>query len=64
MAENGEEQALRDWQAAQSGGLRDLTAFYARVIASIRIADPVTPVMVDSGWYANLPILAWCRKGS
>lgn len=57
-AENGTEQALRSWQAEQSGGLRDLPGFYARAIAAIRAADPVTPIMVDGGWFANPRSLA------
>ncbi len=56
--ENGSDRQLRDWQAAQTGGLRDLPAFYARVIAAIRAVDPVTPVMVDGGWFANPRSLA------
>lgn len=56
--QNGAEAALRAWQAEQAGGLRDLPTFYAEVIAAIRAVDPVTPVMVDSGWYANARSLA------
>ncbi|MDO3384768.1 cellulase family glycosylhydrolase [Gilvimarinus sp. SDUM040013] len=56
--ENGSEEQLRDWQKAQSGGTRDLTRFYAKVIAAIRKVDPVTPIMVDGGWYANPRSLA------
>lgn len=56
--ENGTTAELQDWQAAEAGGLRDLTAFYARVIAAIRAVDPVTPVMVDGGWFANPRSLA------
>ena len=56
--ENGTDAQLRDWQQAQAGTPRDLPAFYARVITAIRAADPVTPVMVDGGWYANPRSLA------
>lgn len=56
--ENGSDQELRDWQIAQAGGTRDLVAFYDTVIAAIREVDPVTPVMVDGGWYANPRSLA------
>lgn len=56
--ENGTDDQLRDWQAAQAGGSRDLPAFYTRVIAAIRAVDPVTPVMVDGGWFANPRSLA------
>lgn len=56
--ENGTSAQLQDWQAAQAGGTRDLTGFYDRVIAAIRQVDPVTPVMVDGGWFANPRSLA------
>lgn len=60
--ENGTEAQARDWQAAQAGGTRDLPAFYDRVIAGIRSADPVTPVMVEGGWFANpRSLAAWPR---
>lgn len=56
--ENGAEAELRDWQVAQAGGLRDLPGFYNRVIEAIRTVDPVTPIMVDGGWFANPRSLA------
>lgn len=58
LAENGTTQALQDWQAAQAGGLRDLPTFYGQVITAIRAVDPVTPIMVDGGWFANPRSLA------
>lgn len=58
LAENGPLPEQRAWQAAQVGTPRDLPAFYERVIAAIREADPVTPVMVDGGYYANPRSLA------
>lgn len=60
--ENGSDQELRDWQAAQAGSSRDLVTFYETVIAAIREVDPVTPVMVDAGWYANPRSLATWPK--
>ena len=61
--ENGSLQQARDWQAAQAGGTRDLPAFYDRVIAGIRSVDPVTPVMVDGGWFGNSRALAtWPQR--
>lgn len=61
--ENGSAQQARDWQAAQAGTTRDLPAFYDRVITGIRSVDPVTPVMVDGGWFANPRALAaWSRR--
>lgn len=56
--ENGSNAHLRDWQMASTGGTRDLTAFYEKVITAIRRVDPVTPVMVDGGWFANPRSLA------
>ena len=56
--ENGATKDLRGWQVAEAGGIRDLRAFYESVIARIRAVDPVTPVMVDGGWYANPRSLA------
>ena len=46
------------WQLANAGTPRDLPAFYNRTIAAIRKVDPLTPVMVDGGWYANPRSLA------
>lgn len=60
--ENGSDAELRSWQRASAGGTRDLTVFYDRVIAAIRKVDPVTPIMVDGGWFANPRSLAtWPR---
>ncbi|MFG6083234.1 cellulase family glycosylhydrolase [Paracoccus litorisediminis] len=56
--ENAPQQELDTWQAAQAGGLRDLPGFYSRIIAAIRAVDPVTPIMVDGGWFANPRSLA------
>lgn len=41
------------WYGEHKGTSRDLPAFYEMVIAAIRSVDPDTPIMVDSGWYAN-----------
>lgn len=60
LSESADLAARRDWQAAQAGSTRDLPAFYARVIDRIRAVDPVTPIMVDGGWYASpLSLAAW-----
>lgn len=54
LKEEGETpESYRRWYAEHRGGLRDLPAFYNRVISAIREVDPETPVMVDSGWYAQ-----------
>lgn len=63
LAENGEPAALAAWQATHAGTPRDLPALYDTIIAAIRQADPLTPVMVDGGWYANPRSLAsWPRR--
>lgn len=62
LGENASSEELRDWQTAQSGTPRDLLMFYENVISAIRKVDAVTPVMVDSGWYANpRSLAAWPR---
>ncbi|WP_426033437.1 glycoside hydrolase family 5 protein [Cypionkella sp. TWP1-2-1b2] len=63
LAENGAMPDLQAWQATQAGTPRDLPALYTRMIAAIRAVDPVTPVMVDGGYYANPRALAaWPAK--
>ncbi|MCX8999388.1 glycoside hydrolase family 5 protein [Rhizobiaceae bacterium BDR2-2] len=58
LAENAAMDDLKAWQEKQAGGPRDLPALYERIIAAIRAVDPLTPVMVDSGYYANPRSLA------
>jgi len=53
LAENGAMADLKAWQEMNAGGTRDLPKLYTRLIDAIRTADPVTPVMVDGGYYAN-----------
>ncbi|MDC7675448.1 glycoside hydrolase family 5 protein [Asticcacaulis machinosus] len=53
LPEHSDQAVMIDWYARQQGTLYDLPAFYDRVITAIRAVDPATPVMVDSGWYAN-----------
>ena len=63
LAENGPLAELRAWQTAQAGTARDLPAFYERLTRAIREADPVTPVMVDGGYYANpRSLAAWPER--
>ena len=52
LAEHASSEAMARWYQQQRGGSRDLPGFYTRVIAAIREVDAVTPIMVDSGWYA------------
>lgn len=56
--ENASMGALQAWQSSQENTLRDLPNFYTNVISAIRSIDETTPVMVDSGWYANPRSLA------
>ncbi|MCR4268579.1 glycoside hydrolase family 5 protein [Nitratireductor sp. ZSWI3] len=63
LAENAAMSDLISWQEKNAGGLRDLPTFYGRVIEAIRSVDPVTPVMVDSGYYANpRSLAAWPKR--
>jgi len=39
---------------------RDLFSFYQKVIDEIRIADTITPLMVESGFYAQPPAKTEC----
>lgn len=58
LAENGTTADRLAWQAEHAGGPRDLPRLYTQIIAAIRTVDPVTPVMVDGGYYANPRALA------
>ena len=58
LAENGAMESLMAWQAEHTGTPRDLPALYNRMITAIRTVDPLTPVMVDGGYYANPRALA------
>ena len=40
------------WYKQHKGTARDLPAFYQMLIEAIRKVDPLTPIMVDGGWYA------------
>ncbi|MTI45592.1 cellulase (glycosyl hydrolase family 5) [Roseibium hamelinense] len=63
LVENGRTADLQAWQTSHSGTPRDLPWLYERMIGAIREVDPVTPVMVDSGYYANPRALAaWPKK--
>lgn len=63
LAENAATRDLRAWQEKQKGGTRDLPTLYQHLITAIRAADPVTPIMLDGGYYANPRALAaWPGK--
>ncbi|GLT16962.1 glycosyl hydrolase [Vibrio zhanjiangensis] len=52
LKEHASTQEMQTWYKLHQGGSRDLPLFYEKVIESIRKVDPVTPIMVDAGWYA------------
>lgn len=49
----GDMARFTDWYEQHKDSAADLHGFYRQVIAAIRTVDPDTPVMVDSGWYAQ-----------
>ncbi len=53
LAEHATATGMHAWYRQQQGGARDLPGFYTQIIAAIREVDPLTPVMVDAGWYAG-----------
>lgn len=63
LAENGATADLAAWQEKQAGTTRDLPKLYAKMIEAIRTVDSATPVMVDSGYYANpRSLAAWPKR--
>jgi len=52
VKEHASQADMQRWYQQHQGTARDLPAFYTLLIQAIREVDPVTPVMVDSGWYA------------
>lgn len=52
LAEHASPADMSAWYAREAGGTRDLPAFYEQVLEAIREVDPLTPVMLDAGWYA------------
>ncbi|WP_422416256.1 glycoside hydrolase family 5 protein [Pseudomonas sp. GZD-222] len=59
LAEHAPAADMRTWYQQQQGSARDLPALYAQIIAAIREVDPLTPVMVDAGWYAGADAFAY-----
>ena len=51
LAEHADAAKMRDWYEKQVGSARDLPGFYQTLISAIREVDPLTPIMVDAGWY-------------
>ncbi|MGE0281763.1 MAG: glycoside hydrolase family 5 protein [Rhizobiaceae bacterium] len=52
LAEHAGPAVMEAWYAGRKGTAADLPAFYETVTAAIRKVDPLTPIMVDAGWYA------------
>ncbi len=53
LDEHATPEVRQAWYAKYKGTTHDLPDFYERLIKAVRAVDPVTPVMVDGGWYAN-----------
>ncbi|MFG6653069.1 glycoside hydrolase family 5 protein [Scandinavium sp. M-37] len=51
LAEHSSPAEMVNWYQHHQGTARDLPAFYQTVIQAIREVDPLTPIMVDGGWY-------------
>ncbi|KTT15873.1 cellulase family glycosylhydrolase [Pseudomonas fulva] len=52
LPEHASPERMQRWYAREQGSARDLPALYRQLTAAIREEDAVTPIMVDSGWYA------------
>lgn len=59
LAEHAPREDSLRWYEAHRGGGSDLRAFYAEVVSAIREVDPVTPIMLDMGWYAAADAFYW-----
>jgi hypothetical protein len=53
LDEHATPEARQAWYAKYKGSTHDLPGFYEHLIQAVRKVDPVTPIMVDGGWYAN-----------
>lgn len=52
LAEHASAEQMHAWYRQQQGSTRDLPALYRQLVAAIREVDPLTPIMLDAGWYA------------
>ena len=62
LPEHGDPIRYPLWYQEHKGTSRDLPAFYNYVISAIREVDNKTPVMVDSGWYAQAQAFTYWPK--
>ena len=53
LPENAPLADVRVFMSRHAGSTRDLPAFYEHVITALRLADELTPVMIDGGYFAN-----------
>jgi hypothetical protein len=52
LQEHSSAEVMQAWYAKARGTSRDLPALYQTIIKSLREADALTPIMLDSGFYA------------
>lgn len=62
LQEHAPQADMQRWYQQQRGSARDLPAFYQTVIQAIREVDLLTPIMVDSGWYAAADSFSYWTK--
>ena len=62
LPEHGDPIRYPLWYQEHKDTSRDLPAFYNYVIRAIREVDNTTPVMVDSGWYAQAQAFTYWPK--
>jgi hypothetical protein len=59
LAEHSPPEVMRAWYGKARGTTRDLPKFYALLIGAVREVDPLTPIMLDSGFYAAADAFAY-----
>ncbi len=62
LKEHASQADMQNWYQQHQGSARDLPAFYQMLIKAIREVDPLTPIMVDSGWYAAADSFSYWPK--
>lgn len=51
LAEHSSGDTMKAWYEKMRGTPRDLPALYERMVAAVRESDPLTPIMLDAGFY-------------
>lgn len=59
LAEHASAEQMHAWYRQHQGSARDLPALYGQLIAAVRDVDPLTPIMLDAGWYAAADALEY-----